>query len=77
MRGKSLLLKTILIGLPIVIFLLWITGIINLWFYNIGDIDNNANGYYFELEPIDGEFAVTIDLSDPKSNEGKVNERIS
>lgn len=72
MKGKRLLLKTILIGLPIVVFLLWITGSINLWFYGIGDIANNVKGYYLELEPLDGEYSVTIDLSNPKSNEGKV-----
>lgn len=72
MKGKRLLLKTILIGLPIVVFLLWISGSINLWFYGIGDIANNVKGYYLELEPIEGEYSVTIDLSDPKSNEGKV-----
>ena len=72
MKGKRLLLKTILIGLPIVVFLLWITGSINLWFYGIGDIANNVKGYYLELEPIDGEYSVTLDLSDPRSNEGKV-----
>ena len=72
MKGKRLSFKTILIGLPVVIFVLWITGSINLWFYTIGDIANNVNDYYLELEPVDGEYSVTIDLSDPKSNEGKV-----
>ena len=72
MKGKRLLLKTILIGLPIVVFLLWVTGLINLWFYGIGDIHGNVNAYYLEKEPIDGEYSVTIDLSDPESNEGKV-----
>lgn len=72
MKGKSLKLKTILIGFPIVVFLLWITGSINVWFYDIGNIANNVNDYYLELEPIDGKYSVTIDLSDPKSNEGKV-----
>lgn len=71
MKRERLLLKTILIGLPIVVFLLWITGSINLWFYGIGDIADNVKDYYLELEPLDGEYSVMIDLSDPKSNKGK------
>lgn len=72
MNRKRLLLKAMLIGLPIVLCLLWITGAINLWFYGMGDIANNVKDYYLELEPIDGTYSVLIDLSDPESNEGKV-----
>ncbi len=72
MKGKRLLVKTIFIGLPIVVFLLWITGAINLWFYGISNIADNVKDYHLELEPIDGEYSVMIDLSDLKSNEGKV-----
>lgn len=72
MKGKRLLLKTILIGIPIIVFLLWITGSINLWFYGIRDIAVNVEVYYLEHDTIDSEYSVTIDLSDPKSNEGKV-----
>lgn len=63
MKRKRLLLKVIIIGLPIAVFLLWITGAINLWFYGMGDIANNVKDYSFELEPIDGEYSVLIDLS--------------
>lgn len=72
MNRKRLLLKAMLIGLPIVVCLLWITGSINLWFYGMGDIADNVKDYYLELEPIDGTYSVLIDLSDPESNEGKV-----
>ncbi|HWJ76797.1 MAG TPA: hypothetical protein VNR61_01810 [Niallia sp.] len=72
MKGERLLLKTILLGLPFVVLLFWITGSINLWFYDIRDIDNNVNDYYLELVPIEGQYSVTIDLSNPKSNKGKV-----
>ena len=72
MKGNRFLLKTIFIGVPIVVFLLWISGFINLWFYEMGDIADNVEGYYLEHDTIDGEYSVTIDLSDPKSNEGKV-----
>ena len=72
MKGKRLLLLMLFIGGPIVVFSLWITGFINFWFYGIGDIDANVSDYYLELEAIDGEYSVTIDLSEPVSNEGKI-----
>ncbi|MER2010415.1 MAG: hypothetical protein ABS939_23545 [Psychrobacillus sp.] len=72
MNRKQLLLKAMLIGFPIMVCLLWFTGAINLWFYGMGDIANNVKDYYLELEPIDGTYSVSIDLSDPESNEGKV-----
>ena len=72
MKGKRLLLLTLFIGGPIVVFSLWITGFINLWFYGIGDIASNVNDYSLNIETIDGEYSVTIDLSDPESNEGKI-----
>lgn len=67
MNRKRLLLKAMLIGLPIVVCLLWITGAINLWFYGMGDIAKNVKDYYLELEPINGTYSVLIDLSDPEN----------
>lgn len=52
--------------------LLWISGVINLWFYEIDDIADNVEDYNLNLETINGKYSVTIDLSDPKSNEGKL-----
>ena len=72
MKRKRLLLKVIIIGLPITVFLLWITGAINLWFYGMGDISDNVKFYSLELKPIDGEYSVLIDLSDLESNRGKI-----
>ncbi|MFS0875232.1 hypothetical protein [Solibacillus isronensis] len=72
MKRKRLLLKVIIIGLPITVFLLWITGAINLWFYGMGDISDNVKFYSLELKPIDGEYSVLIDLSDLESNKGKI-----
>ncbi|MEG0471009.1 MAG: hypothetical protein RR588_01615 [Solibacillus sp.] len=54
------------------VFLLWITGAINLWLYEISNIAGNVKDFHLELEPINGEYSVMIDLSDLKSNEGKV-----
>ena len=71
MKQKRLLLKGIIIGFPITVFLLWITGAINLWFYDIGDIANNEKFYSLELKPIEGEYSVLIDLRDLESNVGK------
>ena len=68
MKGK----RVLLIGIPIIVFLLWITGSVNLWFYSIRDIAGNVEVYYLEHDTINSEYSVSIDLSDPKSNEGKV-----
>mgnify|MGYP006380930523 FL=1 len=72
MKGKGKLLKTILIGIPIIVFLLWMTGSIQLWFDGIRYFHGNVEDYYLEHSIIDGEYSVTIDLSDPNSNEGKI-----
>ncbi len=37
----------------------------------MSDIANNVKDYYLELDPIEGEYSVTIDLSDLKVTKEK------
>ncbi|TSI02536.1 hypothetical protein [Lysinibacillus sp. BW-2-10] len=54
------------------LFLLWVSGWLNLWLNGMSVIGNDVDGYYLQTYPVEGEYTVTIDLSNLKSNEGKV-----
>ena len=65
-------IKVIGITLFCKLFLLWVSGWLNLWLNGISVIGNDVDGYYLQTYPVEGEYTVTIDLGNLKSNEGKV-----
>lgn len=69
---KTHFFKGLLIGIAIIIFILWISGWLNLWINGISVIANDVEDYRTHSYPVDGEYTVKIDLSDFDSNEGKV-----
>lgn len=65
--------KASFIGIAIITLLvLWVSGLMNLWINGISYVTNNVDNYSVEAFPVDGEYSVTIDLSDLDSNKGKV-----
>lgn len=53
-------------------FFLWASGLFGIWMYGISYFSKNVDAYYNNGSPVEGEYSVSIDLSDLKSNEGKV-----
>jgi hypothetical protein len=62
----------VFVGIAFIVFVLWGSGWLNLWINGISVIANDVDGYHLQAYPVEGEYTVTIDLRDGKSNEGKV-----
>lgn len=59
----------IVLGLLVI---LWLSGLLSLWINGINYLANNVEGHLNKAIPVEGEYVVQIDLSDLKSNEGKI-----
>ena len=72
MRNKRSKSNIILISLIIIImFTLWFTGIIGLLFNGMAYIANNSKEFTEKGHIISGEYSISINLNDLKSNIGK------
>ncbi|OIJ08804.1 hypothetical protein BKP35_17425 [Anaerobacillus arseniciselenatis] len=69
---RRIYIKVALVGVFVILLTLWGSGWLNLWKNGISVIANDVDRYHLQTYPIDGEYTVTIDLSDLRSNVGKV-----
>ena len=69
-RKKILLITASVVGGILLVF--WLTGLMGLWIDGMRYVVSNTNKYnYEEGQMLDGEYTVSIDLSDLQSNTGK------
>lgn len=59
-------------GATIIVLFIWFSGLSSIWVNGMNYIAHNIEDYTLESYPIEGEYSITIDLSNLESNEGKV-----
>jgi hypothetical protein len=67
---KILRITALVVG--VLLFVFWLTGLLGLWIEGMRYVVSNTDKYNFEEgHMVDGEYSVSIDLSDLQSNMGK------